>query len=134
MRIQKLLGTTYSVVPYMMQPLLGRTVLIKYGQKVWYLATVQQESESSMSDAMFTVLYDDDESGVTKLSQQNVWIVTHTTEAPRWSWLLLDEAQLSNHENRNVREEQQKKKGRQRTNRLAPSFGPTAKQTKRSKP
>ena len=134
MRIQKLLGTTYSVVPYTMQPLLGRTVLIKYGQKLWYLATVQDKTESLMSDDMFSVLYDDSEEGVTQLSQQNVWIVSHTLEAPRWSWLLLDEAQLSNHENRNVREPQQKKKGRQRTNRLAPSFGPTAKQTKRSKP
>ena len=134
MRIQKLLGTTYSVVPYTMQPLLGRTVLIKYGQKLWYLATVQDKTESLMSDDMFSVLYDDAEEGVTQLSQQNVWIVSHTLEAPRWSWLLLDEAQLSNHENRNVREPQQKKKGRQRTNRLAPAFGPTAKPTKRSKP
>ena len=77
-RIQKLLGTTYSIVPYTLQPLLGRAVLIKYGLKLWYLATVQQETESSTSEDMFTVLYDDDESGDTQLSQKNACGICRT--------------------------------------------------------
>ena len=81
---------------------------------------------------MYTVLYDDGQTGSTCLSRNLHWDVSKTQDAPRWSWLLLAEAPLSNHENCDVTEPKPTHKGRGRTVRAAPTFGPTAKRTKQS--
>jgi hypothetical protein len=132
LRIAKLLGTTYSVAPFT-QPLVGRAVLIKYGTKVWHLATVDSQVEEDEDEVdMFNVTYDDKQPGQTRLGRDLVWDVSSVDEAPRWSWLLLDAAPLSNHGDR-VREAKSSNIGRKRQHRFAPAAGPTSKHPK-SKP
>ena len=126
-RIRSALGTSYITVPYEQQSLQGRTVLIKYGIKLWYLATVISMGD----DDTCSVMYEDHQEGTTQLSRQLFWDVSNSADAPRWSWLLLDEAPLSNHGTSHVTEGHRKDRGRGRTTRAAPSFGPTAKKPRR---
>lgn len=131
-RIRKLLGTSYIVVPLALQDLSlqGRTVLIKYGTKVWHMATVQSNPND---EQLSKVQYDDGDTGLTRLTEDLEWDVLQNREAPRWSWLLLDEAPLSNHSGCQVTEARESNQGRKRTQRAAPAYGPTAKSAKAAK-
>ena len=131
-RIRALLGANLQVESY--QPgssLFQRTVGIKYGVKVWYLATVITEYEEGSSEyeqgRTHRVLYSDKVEGDVSLTQDNEWDYQSSKHATRWNWLLLGDKALSNHDGKCVSEAKSHGKGRKRTTRAAPTYGPTSK-------
>ena len=124
-RISTLLGTTYIVVPQSSAAKLeGRTVMVKYGLKQWYLANVLSIPPDG---ALARVKYFDGQEGDAKLHESNEWDPDSRAAAPRWSWMLLDAAPLSNHTTHPaVSEKRSRNAGRKRTARHAPAYGPTS--------
>ena len=98
--------------------------MVKYGLKQWYLANVLSIPPDG---ALARVKYFDGQEGDAKLHESNEWGPDSRAAAPRWSWMLLDAAPLSNHTTRPaVVEQRSRNAGRKRTARHAPAYGPTS--------
>ena len=124
-RISGLLGTTYVIDGLQPESVDGRMVLVKYGSKVWYLAKVIKELNSYNHE--YEVQYSDQAPGLVRLDPQTRWEYTNNTLAPRWSWLLLKEAPLSNvGSHTSIVESAATARGRKAVKRKAPIAGPTS--------
>ena len=131
--IRGLLGVSYKIDHYDGDVLEGRTIAIKYGNKAWWLAEVIHEHmgpEHARSHELKYVV--DNQEGEANLNFQTLWDFNRTDKAPRWSWLLLGEASVSNHAQYDkVTEPACNNAGRKAVNRRAPPVGPTSKPKKR---
>lgn len=86
---------------------------------MWWLADVK-----STDGGQYTVLYSDNEEGRVSLTSATRWNVSLDQAAPRWSWLLLCEAPISNYADlEHIHELRAKGRGRKRTVRKGPAAG-----------